>query len=62
MVCHLHMVWRLGSIGLLILVEHAVAVRDSRAMPVVLDADVLHHHPVHGVEPCDRGRAGIAVT
>ena len=23
---------------------------------------VLHHHPVHGVEPCDRGRAGIAVA
>ena len=36
MVCHLHMVWRLGSIGLLILVEHAVAVRDSRAMPVAV--------------------------
>ena len=44
------------------LAAHAVAVRDSRAVPVVPDPDVLHHHPVHGVEPCDRGRAGIAVT
>lgn len=57
-----HVAGRTGRFGLLVLAEHAVAVRDSRAVPVVPDPDVLHHHPVHGVEPCDRGRAGIAVT
>ena len=62
MVRDLHVAGRTGRFGLLVLAEHAVAVRDSRAVPVVPDPDVLHHHPVHGVEPCDRGRAGIAVA
>ena len=39
MVRDLHVAGRTGRFGLLVLAEHAVAVRDSRAVPVVPDPD-----------------------
>ena len=56
-----HMAWRPCRVGVLVLADHAVAVRHQRDVPVVPGADVLHHRAVHGVVACHGGRAGHAV-
>ncbi len=56
---HLHMAGRARRVGVFVLADHAVAVRDPRPVPVVPGPDVRHDDPVHGVVARYGERAGM---